>query len=143
MLPKDTAEFMSLDYLNQIHPTMTYLASPYASPSPAVRHARLEAVRHVCGQLINDGKIVLSPMVYTGELAQRGHHPPQGWYAFDLQFLARADELLILQLPGWQQSKGIMVEIAAAQTRNIPIRQMPLEAAALPPHLLAGLYEKD
>ena len=143
MLPKDVAEFMALDYLDRVRPTMIYLASPYASDSAAVRDARLEAVRHVCGKLVDGGQIVLSPMVYTGELAQRGHHPPQGWYAFDLQFLARADELLVLQLPGWEQSKGVMVEIAAAQARNLPIRRMPLEAAALPPEVLAGLGEGD
>ena len=103
MLPKDVAEFMALDYLEHVQPTIIYLASPYASDSATVRHARLEAVRQVCGNLVNQGKIVLSPMVYTGELAQRGYHPPQGWYAFDLQFLSRADELLVLQLPGWEQ----------------------------------------
>ena len=141
MLPKDVAEFMALDYLKHVQPTMIYLASPYASDSATVRQARLEAVRQVCGNLVNQGKIVLSPMVYTGELAQRGYHPPQGWYAFDLQFLSRADELLVLQLPGWEQSKGVLIEIAAAQTRNIPIRQMPLEDAGLPAAILEELYE--
>lgn len=78
-------------------------------------------------------------MVYSGELAQRGYHPPQGWYAWDLQFLARADELLVLQLPGWEQSKGVLVEIAAAQARNIPVRLMPLGEAGLPAKILEGL----
>ena len=85
----------------------------------------------------------MSPMVYLGELAFRGVHPPQGWYAFDLQFLARSDELLVLQLPGWEESKGVLVEIAAAQARGIPIRLMPLEEAALPAEILAELYAGD
>ena len=141
MIPKDVADFLSLDYLKHVKPTMVYLASPYAHDSAAVREARLEAVRHVCGTLVNQGVIVLSPMVYTSELATRGFHPSQGWYAFDLQFLARADELLVLQLPGWEQSKGVLVEIAAAQTKGIPIRLLPLEDASLPEEIVAGLYE--
>ena len=134
---------LALDYLDYVQPTLIYLASPYAHDSASVREARLEAVRHVCGKLVNEGKIVLSPMVYTGELAQRGFHPPQGWYAWDLQFLARADELLVLQLPGWEQSKGVLVEIAAAQTKGIPVRLMALEEAGLPAEILEGLGEED
>lgn len=141
MLPRDVEEFLALDYLKDVDPTLIYLASPFAHPSVVVREARLEAVRHVCGKMIGEGRIVLSPLVYAGELAQRGFHAPQGWYAWDLQFLARADELLVLQLPGWEQSKGVLVEIAAAQAKNIPIRLMALEEAGLPAGILEGLYE--
>ena len=143
MLPRDVEEFLALDYLKDIDPTLIYLASPFAHTSAAVREARLEAVRHVCGKMIDEGRIVLSPLVYAGELAQRGFHAPQGWYAWDLQFLARADELLVLQLPGWEESKGVLVEIAAAQARNIPIRLMPLEDAKLPEEILDRLSEED
>ena len=143
MVSRDVAEFLSLDYLEYVRPTLIYLASPYAHSSATVREARLEAVRYVCGRMVSEGKIVLSPMVYTGELALRGVHPPQGWYAFDLQFLARADELVALQLPGWEESKGVLVEIAAAQTKGIPVRLMPLEAAGLPTEILEGLYGGD
>ncbi len=143
MLPRDVAEFLALDYLDYVQPMLIYIASPYASDSAIVREARLEAVRFVCGKLVNEGKIALSPMVYTSELAQRGYHPPQGWYAWDLQFLARADQLLVLQLPGWEQSKGVLIEIAAAQTKGIPVRLMPLEDAKLPAEILEGLCERE
>lgn len=142
MLPRDVEEFLALDYLKDIDPTLIYLASPFAHPSAEVREARLEAVRHVCGKMIDEGRIVLSPLVYAGELAQRGFHAPQGWYAWDLQFLARADELLVLQLPGWEESKGVLVEIAAAQAKNLPIRLMPLEDAKLPVEILEVLCER-
>lgn len=141
MLPRDVEEFLALDYLKDIDPTLIYLASPFAHPSATVREARLEAVRHVCGKMIDEGRIVLSPLVYAGELAQRGFHAPQGWYAWDLQFLARADELLVLQLPGWEESRGVLVEIAAAQARNISIRLMSLEDAKLPSEILEVLCE--
>ena len=143
MLPRDVAEFLALDYLNDVDPTLIYLASPFAHDSAAVREARMEAVRYVCGKMIDEGKIVLSPLVYAGELAVRGFHAPQGWYAWDLQFLARADELVVLQLPGWEESKGVLVEIAAAQARNLPIHLMPLEEAGLPAEILEGLYDGD
>lgn len=133
------ADFLALDYIDDAPPPLIYLASPYGDPSPAVREARVEAVRLVCGELVNAGKIVLSPIVYSCGLAPYGYRPPQGWYAFDLQLLARADELLVLQLPGWEQSPGVVIEIAAAQARNIPVRLMKPEAAGLPAVLLAEL----
>ena len=141
MVSRDVPEFLALGYLENLDPTLIYLASPYAHASAKVRNARLEAVRLVCGKLVNQGKIVLSPMVYLGELAAKGVHPPQGWYAFDLQLLVRADELLVLQLPGWEDSKGVLVEIAGAQVRGMPIRLMSLEEAGLPNDILKGLSE--
>ena len=143
MVSRDVPEFMALEYLENMDPTLVYIASPYAHPSAEVREARLEAVRHVCGQMVNEGKIVMSPLVYLGELAMRGVHPPQGWYAWDLQLLARCDELLVLQLPGWEDSKGVLAEIAGAQTKGIPIRLMSLEDASLPAEILAGLYDGE
>ena len=140
MVSRDVPEFLALDYLENADPALIYLASPYAHPSAAVRDARLEAVRYVCGQLVNQGRIVLSPMVYLGELAAKGVHPPQGWYAFDLQLLARCDQL---QLPGWQDSKGVLVEIAGAQARGMPVRCMSVEEAHLPNAILKGLSGTD
>ena len=141
MVSKDVPEFLALEYLETLDPTLIYLASPYAHPSPDVREARLEAARHVCGRMVEQGKIVISPLVYLGELAYKGIHPPQGWYAFDLQLLARCDELLVLQLPGWEDSRGVLVEIAGAQTKGIPIRLMSLEEADLPQDILSVLYK--
>ena len=137
----DVSEFLALEYLEGMDPTLVYIASPYAHPSPEVREARLEAVRHVCGRMVSEGKIVMSPLVYLGELAFRGVHPPQGWYAFDLQLLARCDELLVLQLSGWEDSRGVLVEIAGAQTRGLSVRLMSLEEADLPPEILRVLQE--
>ena len=140
MASRDVPEFLALDYLEKSDPTLIYLASPYAHLSAAVREARLEAVRFVCGEMVNRGKIVMSPLVYLGELAYKGVHPPQGWYAFDLQLLARCDELVVLQLPGWEDSRGVLVEIAGAQTKGMPVRLMSLKEASLPPELLDRLY---
>ena len=143
MASRDVPEFLALDYLDVVDPTLVYLASPYAHPSAAVREARLEAVRYVCGQMVNQGRIVMSPLVYLGELAYKGVHPPQGWYAFDLQLLARCDEMLVLQLPGWEESRGVLVEIAGAQAKGMPIHLISLEDAGLPLEIMEGLYQQE
>ncbi len=141
MVSRDVPEFLALDYLETVDPTLIYLASPYAHTSAKVSEARLEAARFVCGRMVDQGRIVMSPLVYLGEIANKGVHPPQGWYAFDLQLLARCDELVVLQLPGWEDSKGVLVEIAGAQTKGMPVRLMSMEEAELPEEILKGLYD--
>ena len=137
----ELADFFDPEHLKEVNPRLVYLASPLSHPSPRVMGARLEAVRHVCGEMIKQGVIIYSPLAYSCEMDRRGFRPPQGWYAFDLPFLARADELLVLQLPGWEQSKGIIMEMAAARTKGLPVRYLALEDAGIPAETVAGLSE--
>ena len=44
-----------------------------------------------------------------------------GWYEFDLNFLALAEGMTILELPGWESSPGILLELAFAKARDIPV----------------------
>ena len=125
MVSRDVPEFLALGYLENLDPTLIYLASPYAHASAKVRNARLEAVRLVCGKLVNQGKIVLSPMVYLGELAAKGVHPPQGWYAFDLQLLVRSDELLVLQLPAGRTVRECSSKSQAPRSGACPSASCP------------------
>ena len=94
MVSRDVPEFLSLDYLEYMNPSLVYLAIALRSPLGRGKGGPAGS-RQVC--LREDGGrgvIVMSPLVYLGELAQKGVHPPQGWYAYDLQLLARCDELL-------------------------------------------------
>ena len=44
-----------------------------------------------------------------------------GWYEFDLNFLALAEGMTILELPGWEASPGILLELAFAKARDIQV----------------------
>ena len=68
------------------------------------------------------GVAAFSPIVYSRALAESCDTAPvDGWYEFDLHFLALAEGMTILELPGWESSPGILLELAFAKARDIPV----------------------
>ena len=106
----------------------TYVASPYSSDDPAIQQARLTAAIQITGTLVSRGEPVFSPVIYTATILANGHAPPQGWYEFDIHFLQAATDMLVLHIPGWRDSRGMLLELAFAKARQMPIRHMNWEA---------------
>ena len=98
-----------------------YLASPFEHPNPRVRDARAEAAIAISVELINQGIVVLSPIVLSVSLGHRGADPPQGWYLYDFGLMKGCRQLLVLDLPGWTESFGVNQEIYAAAFASIPV----------------------
>ncbi len=102
-----------------------YLASPYSHPDPHVREERFrEACRHAA-RLIEEGHDVFSAIAHSHPVATHADDPlPSGWSFWrhvDLPFLARASELRVLRLDGWQASEGVRAEIAWAERMGTPV----------------------
>ena len=103
---------------------LTYVASPYSSQDPDLQEARARAAIQVTGSLIAAGEPAYSPVIYTSTILAAGHKPPKGWYEFDVNFLAAATDMLVVHMPGWRDSRGMLLETAFAKARQIPIRHM-------------------
>ena len=102
-----------------------YVASPYWHPDPRIRRARAHAAQTVTSGMIQRGEPVFSPIVYSASIQERGGtRPAQGWYEFDLNFLAVARSMTVLEVPGWEQSRGILIELGFARARGIPLERM-------------------
>ena len=119
---------MKYDQLHDIDPDppepIIYLAAPYTHDDPTVTRKRVQAAtRHAISDII-DGEIVFSPVSYTETIQDMGFrpNPENDWYAFDIAFMNRCQELRVLQLPGWRESHGVTLEINTAEELNIPIR---------------------
>ena len=125
-------ELTNLDltkFLNQETKTpnrqIEYAASPYWDPRREVRRARATAAAAAILELIQDNAAVFSPVVYSAVLQEQyDFSPPDGWYEFDLNFLAVAGGLTILEIPGWEHSRGILIEMGFARGRELPIRRI-------------------
>ena len=120
------------EHLAQPLPGAIYLAAPYKAQEPAVERARVQAVKHVSDRLIGQGQVIFSPLEYTEAMQQRGIIPPQGWYLFDLAMLRGCIKLLVLALPGWRESQGVIMETTVAKALGIPVAIMTVEEAELP-----------
>ncbi len=100
-----------------------YVASPYWHPSPEVRRARAASTRTTL--LIEQHVTALSTVVYSATIQEQDNFsPPEGWYGFDLHLLAAAGGLTVLEIPGWENSRGILIELGFARGRGLPVSQV-------------------
>lgn len=108
---------------------MTYLASPYSHPDPAVRLRRYEEAAQACAKLCKSIH-VFSPIVHWHEIAQRHVLPTDAahWWDYNRSFLRRCDSVIVLELPGWDLSEGVTLEIKLATYLSIPITYQKLSS---------------
>jgi len=102
---------------------MIYLASPYSHPDPEVRQARYEAACRATVWLMQHKRCpVFSAIVHTHPLTRYGLPTDwEFWERFDRGFLERADQLVVLCIDGWSQSRGVRAEMRIARQLGKPI----------------------
>lgn len=94
-----------------------YLACPYTSPSAIEQADRVEIASAAAAEMMLEGHCVYSPITHGRHIAQ---HLPQSvdydfWMKQCKPLLMSADCLVVLPLPGWRASKGVMQEISWAR----------------------------
>jgi len=69
------------------------------------------------------GFVVFSPVALSALLVGWGSRPwdDPWWYEWSMAFLGKADEVWVLMLDGWLESKGVQDEIAKARELGKPV----------------------
>ena len=102
-----------------------YLASPYTSPYPEVRNARVKLASAIAARLMERGYVVFSPITHGHSIAEHlpaeSAHSHAFWMAQCLPMLADCDLLVVLPVDGWRESRGVAEELAFARLHDIPI----------------------
>ena len=115
---------------------MIYLASPYSHPDAPMREARFRDVCRAAARLMREGHVVFSPIAHGHPIAAYGLPTDwRFWEPFDREQLERCDELVVLTLAGWRESKGVQAEIQIARELGKPVRFLDPED----PHTAATL----
>ncbi len=111
-----------------------YVASPYTlrpGEPDELMEQRIRNAGRVAAMMIRAGLKGIAPIPYFEAGARAYHHeelhPPEGYYRYDLAILKRCDALLIIDLPGWERSKGVALERDKALWLGLPIRHISLE----------------
>lgn len=111
--------------------TPVYLASPYSTGSLADNSIlnslttlgfRRMAVENYLHQAVLRGVTMYSPIAHWAEIGKK--KPPVSHEQFlkvDKEILSGCGSLLVLTLPGWESSKGVLEEIETAKRMGIPI----------------------
>jgi len=121
---------------------MTYLASPYSHRSPAVREARFRAACRAAADLMRRGTVVFCPIAHSHPIAavmtrQGLFEPaldPELWKRQDAPYLGFCDRMIVLCLPGWHLSRGVLGEIEAMRAAGKHVEFMRLVQGVMRPH---------
>ena len=109
---------------------MIYLACPLTDTSRAIIESRYRAAAAATAELLSAGLIVYSPLSHGRDLevllADWGH---ADWMRHCMGVLARCDELRVLLLPGWRDSKGVTAEIEYMMAKGKRVSFMHPSAA--------------
>ena len=101
-----------------------YLASPYSHPDEHVRLARFIAVCREAAIIFKQKRRVFSPIIHCHPIAVQGDLDLgiDFWGDYAAAMMMHATSLHILKLPGWEDSKGVKLEITWANERfEIPV----------------------
>jgi hypothetical protein len=101
-----------------------YLATPYTHTDPDIREFRFHEINVVAAHIMKSGIYVFSPISHTHPIAVAGDLPIDWsyWENYDRTFLEWCDELWVYCSEGWEESKGVRVEIEVAKEMEKPVR---------------------
>lgn len=113
--------------------TLTYLAAPYSHRSSYILLARVAHINSVCATLMRDGHHIYSPISHCHEIATTHSLPTDFafWRNYNYRMLQACDQLAVLTIPGWDESKGVLAEIEMAKELQLPTVYISLENPTL------------
>ncbi len=106
------------DMLDNYQSLRIYLACPYSHDSRVIKVNRYRAATQKVGELMRQGYIVYSPITSSHPVVSQCRDMPTGWDYWekaDRTFLEWCDEVWVLCLDGWKESKGVQAEIKIAE----------------------------
>lgn len=105
-----------LDFLFQMR--LYYLASPYSHKEESMKDYRFDlaarATRYLLERFPNVN--IFSPIVHSHVLHRIGMQGDWNtWKRIDTNYIEKCDGLVVLMIPGWEQSVGVTAEIEVAK----------------------------
>lgn len=108
-----------------------YVATPYSKYPEGREQAYIDACK-AASYLIKSGLRVFCPIAHSHAISEHGGVDPNSheiWLGQDLAFWHSAHGMIVAQMPSWEISHGVNVEIAWFTSHRRPIYylQWPLE----------------
>lgn len=105
---------------------VVYLACPYVHENPAIMDYRVKQATEKAAELMLQGYNVFSPLTHSDPIADelddetRFNH--DFWLSRDIQLIQRCvDEIHVLCLEGWEESKGVGMELDEARRLGLNV----------------------
>jgi hypothetical protein len=103
--------------------TLIYLAAPYSHQDRSVLLERVDIINRVPARLMGQGLHIYSPISHTHPIAEAGDLPKgwDYWKGYDYAIMNCCAKVVVLQIPGWLESRGVQAEIKIAEELNLPV----------------------
>ncbi len=99
---------------------LIYLATPYKHDDKKVRKQRYEETLKIATQLISEGNVVFSPVIYTHE---NDIIPDDAaWENLCHTLISKSDEVVVYLMDGWNHSDGVLTRIEMAKSMGVPVK---------------------
>lgn len=105
---------------------LIYIASPFTTDCDEEKEWRFLKACDACGHLMQQGRLVYSPIAYGYPISKRKNLPTDWayWKMTCQEMLSRCQILIVLMLPGWKESVGVLAEIKIAKELGLKIQYM-------------------
>ena len=102
---------------------LVYLATPYSHPNPDVRESRYDLATEIAAYFSRLGHIIFSPITHSHPMAVNHDMPGSWdfWKVIDLGFLQHCHMMMIVALPAWKESTGVLAEKKFAEENGINV----------------------
>lgn len=107
-----------------------YLAIPYSHKDLQVREYRAYVADAITAKLAKEGRIIYSPISSWHHISIR-FGLATDWAACakaDKEFLKLSSRIIVVCLPGWQESIGVQAEIQEAKLLGKPVEYLDPES---------------
>lgn len=103
-----------------------YLAQPYSHKDGQVQAARFKIAEYMFAHYSDLGEIIYAPIVSCHRVSQLYNLPTTAdfWEKQNTAFLEKAEAIRVLEMPGWEKSKGLAYEMMWWQSNRpyVPIQ---------------------
>jgi hypothetical protein len=98
---------------------LTYIASPYTHPDPAVQQWRANEAMAFQAWLLGEGYYPVSPIAMWHETANKCQIPSDAafWYQYNRRLFSACDLVCLLAIKGWKDSQGVAWELEWAREK--------------------------
>jgi len=105
---------------------LEYLAIPYSDNNRWVMEFRAAVSDYIFAELSNEGRIVYAPISACHNISSKYILPNtfEFWEKVCLTFVSLAYKLIVVKLPGWESSIGVIAELKLAKQLGLEIEYL-------------------
>lgn len=109
------------------YPFDIYLAQPYSACDPYVEATRFSHGARAAAWLMDRGLVVYAPIVHSHPIVDyltTRSTTWTWWEKIDSRIIGACQAVIVLEIPGWEQSVGVKAELAIAERRQKTVGRM-------------------